>query len=242
MLQALCTVAPNHLPYKAPISPNLNLQLNRLVSPLPVNLGRLLGSRKQRLVVSWHESVATVDVAELEQADNLGGDDLQLQVGELLTDASVTAGTERKVGRLATLADQTVTVIDLLLLSLLAKDGRGVGGIGVPAVRVPVVRVGEVLGIGSADTRGGKQSVSGGNDIFGTGDGHGLLDSTQDGVDRSVQTQGLLDDGLVERQFGKILVSQRRQVGTEGLDLLLVQLFHDVRVLGKTQHDPGASG
>jgi hypothetical protein len=59
-------------------------------------------------------------------------------------------------------------------------------------------------------------------------------------VDRGVKAESLLDNGLVERQLGKVVISQGRQIGTEFSDLLLVQLLHDVRVLSETEHDPRA--
>lgn len=155
----------------------------------------------------------------------------------------MTAGAEGQVGRRGTLADQTVTVINLLLvLGILAANLRGVGRVGLPAVGVPDLGVGEVGGIGSRDSGGGEKGVAGGDNELGAGDGHGRLDGAHDGVDGSVQAEGLLDDGLVEGQLCEVLVLQGRQIGTENADLLLVELLHDLGVLGETEHDPGAGG
>jgi len=109
-------------------------------------------------------------------------------------------------------------------------------------VRIPLIRVGEVGRVGSADTGSGENIVRGGNDILGARDGHGRLDGAQDRVNRGVKTEGFLDDSLVKRQLGEVFVGQRRQIGTKVLDLLLVELFHDLRVLSETEHDPGAGG
>lgn len=109
-------------------------------------------------------------------------------------------------------------------------------------MRVPLVRVGEVGRVGSADAGSSEKGVRSRNDILGTRDGHGRLDSAHDGVDRSVKTEGFLYDSLVKGQLGEVFVSQRRQIGTEVLDLLLVELFHDVRVLSETEHNPRAGG
>lgn len=59
-------------------------------------------------------------------------------------------------------------------------------------------------------------------------------------MNRGVKSKSLLDNGLVQRQLGEVLPLQRGQIGTENLDLLLVELLHDLRVLGKSEHDPGA--
>lgn len=82
--------------------------------------------------------------------------------------------------------------------------------------------------------------MAGGDDIFGTRNSHGLLDGAHDGVDGGVQAESLLDDGGVKGQLGEILKLERGEVGTEVLDLLLVEIFHDVGVLSQTEHDPGA--
>lgn len=105
-------------------------------------------------------------------------------------------------------------------------------------MRVPLIRVGEEGRVGSTDTRSSEKSVRSGNDILSARDGHRRLDGAHDGVDRSMETKGLLDDSLVKGQLGEVFVSQRRQISTEVLDLLLVELFHDVRVLSETEHDP----
>lgn len=84
--------------------------------------------------------------------------------------------------------------------------------------------------------------MRGGDNVFGTGNRHGLLDGAHDGVDGGMKTQSFLDDGLVQRELGQIVVLQRRQVGTQGVDLFLVQILDDLGVLGKTEHDPRAGG
>lgn len=218
-------------------------QISNLLAPLPTNVGRLQGSREERSKVGADKGVAAVHVAELELTDNLGHNGLQLHVGKVLADAAMTAGTEGQVGRGGTLADEAISVVDLLLLvGVVADNGRGVGRAGLPSVGVPLIGVGEVGRVGSADTGSGQESVRGRDNILGSGDGHGGLDGAQDGVDRGVESESLLDDGLVERELGKILKLQRREISTESLDLLLVELLHDVGVLGETEHDPRAGG
>ncbi len=59
---------------------------------------------------------------------------------------------------------------------------------------------------------------------------------------RSVEAEGLLDNGLVKRQLGEVLVGEWGQVGTENVDLLLVQFLHDVGARREAEHDPGARG
>lgn len=153
----------------------------------------------------------------------------------------MTTGSEWKVRRGGTLADQAVSVVDLFLLfNDIANNCRGVDGVGVPAVRIPGIGVREVGRIAGTDTRSGEESVSGRDDIFSARHGHWLLDSTHDGVNRSVQSKCFLDDSLVEGKLGKIFVGQRGQIGTESLDLFLVEFLDDLRVLGKAKHDPGA--
>lgn len=213
------------------------------MASLPANVGRLQGSREERGVIGANKSVAAVDVAELELTDNLGHNGLQLRVGEVLADAAMTTGTEGQVGRSGALADKAVSVVDLLLLlGVVAGNGRGVRRTGLPSVRVPLIGVGEVGRVGSADTGSGQESVRGRDNILGSGNRHGGLDGAHDRVDRGVEAESLLDDGLVERELGKILKLQRGEVGTESLDLLLVELLHNVGVLGETEHDPRAGG
>lgn len=84
--------------------------------------------------------------------------------------------------------------------------------------------------------------MRGRDNVLGSGDGHRALDGAQDRVNGGVQAQSFLDDGLVERQLGEILVGKLGQVGAESLDLLLVEILHNLRVLGEAEHNPGAGG
>ena len=228
---------------------NLTLRKPRIrhflisIPPLPANLGRLQGAGEERGVVGADEVPAAVDVAELEEAHRLGNDDLELQAGELLANAAVAAGAEGQVRRVSALADEAVSVVNsFLFLGNVADNGGGVGGIGVPAVGIPLVGVREEGRVAGGDAGCGQEGVRGRNDIVCAGNGHGRLDGTQDRVDRGMEAESLLDDGEVKRELGKGLVGQGREVGTKGLDLLLVEVFHDLRVLGEATHDPGRSG
>lgn len=208
-----------------------------------MDVGRLQGSRKQRGVVGADEVFVTIHVAELECANDFGGNGLELQVGKMFSNAAVTTSAEGEVRRGRTLADEAVAVVDLLLIIVaVAGDSGSVRGVGLPSVRIPLVGIGEVRRVGSADTGSGEKVVRGGNDILRSGNGHGRLHGAQDGVNRGVQAEGLLDNGLVQGELGEILVLQRREVSAEGIDLLLIELLHDLRVLSKTEHDPRAGG
>lgn len=174
---------------------------SNLVSLLPVDVGRLQGSREERRIVGANEGVSAVHVAELVMADSLSDDGLKLQVGKVLANAAVATSAERQVGRGRALADQAVSVVDLLLIldgSAVADNGRGVGGVDLPAVRVPGIGVGEVGRVGAADTGSGEEGVAGRDDELSAGDSHGLLDGAHDRVNGSVQAESLLDDSLVE--------------------------------------------
>lgn len=160
----------------------------------------------------------------------------------MLANASVTAGTKGKVRRSRTLADNTIAIVDLLFLLVISGHQGSVGRARQPAVRIPLIRVGEVGRVGATDARSSEKDVRRGNDIFGTGDGHRLLDLAHDGVDRGVQAESLLDNSLVQGQLGEILVLEGRQIGAQGLDLLLVEVFDNLGVLSKTEHDPRAGG
>lgn len=161
----------------------------------------------------------------------------------MLTDAAVTTGAEGEVRRSGTLANQAVAVVDLFIVGIFGASKSGSDRrIGVPAVGVPLLGLGEVNGIGARDTGGGEEGVASGNDKLGTGDGHGRCDGAHDGVNGGVQAKSLLDNGLVEGQLGEVFVGQGRKVGAENTDLFLVELLHDLRVLGETEHDPRAGG
>ncbi|KAG7145438.1 hypothetical protein HYQ46_005821 [Verticillium longisporum] len=109
---------------------------SRLLPPLVSNVDGLQRAREKRGVVGSVDVAAAVGVGELDEAYNLGCNGLQLDVGKLLANAAVTAGAEGKVGRVGTLADEAVTVVDLLLVSALgARKGRCIGRVGEPAVR-----------------------------------------------------------------------------------------------------------
>lgn len=108
-------------------------------------------------------------------------------------------------------------------------------------MRIPDLRVGEESRIAGADTGSGKQGMCSRDDPLGARNGHGLLDRAQNGVDRSVETKSFLDNILVQGQLRQILIAQRWQICSESVDLLLVELFNDVGVLSKTEHDPRAS-
>jgi hypothetical protein len=213
-----------------------------LLASLPVDVSRLQRSGKERSVVGTNQGVTTIDVAELELTYNLGNNGLQLRVGKVLTNTSVTTGTEGQVRRGRTLADETVTIVDLLLILATSSHSGEVGRIDLPSVGVPLIGVGEISSIGSADTRGSHDSVRSRDDVLGSGDLHGRLDGAHDGVNRGVEAESLLDDGLVKGQLGEVIVGQGREIGTELSDLLLVEFLHDLRVLGETEHDPRASG
>jgi hypothetical protein len=75
---------------------------------------------------------------ELIQSHKSHGNCDQLDIGELLADTPVAPGSEWKIGAISTLANKTVTVINLLLI---------VSGIGdsifVPTVRIPFQRIWE---------------------------------------------------------------------------------------------------
>lgn len=224
------------------LAPNSIRSLSR-VPLLPVNLRRLKRPREERGVISTDDIIAAVHVAELEHAHRLGHDSLQLHISKLLANTPVPSGAEGKVGRGCSLADQAVTVVNLLLfLLLVANDTRGERGVLLPPVGLPEIGLGEVLRVGSTDTGGGKEDVVGRDDILGSGDGHRAFDGAHNGVDRGVQTEGLLDDGLVKRELGEIFVLKRGEISAEVLDLFLVEFFHNVGARGETKHDPGASG
>lgn len=111
-----------------------------------------------------------------------------------------------------------------------------------PSAGVPLLRLGEEGWIRGADAGGSEKSVAGRNNVFAARDGHRLLDGTEDGVDRRMEAKGLLNDGLVQGQFGEVLVHEFREISPEDVDLLLVERLHDFRVLCEAEHDPGAGG
>lgn len=146
-----------------------------------------------------------------------------------------------KIRRCSALGNETVAVVELLLVLFRANNGCGrIGVAGFPAVGIPGVGVGEVGGVGGGDNGGGKEGVGVGDDPVTSGNRHGRLDLTHDTVNGSVQTEGFLDDVGVERELGQVLVRERREIGAQGFDLFLVELFHDFGVLGETKHNPGA--
>lgn len=157
----------------------------------------------------------------------------------------MTASAEGQVRRVGALADKTVAVIDLLVLLVVlhvADNGGREGRVLLPTVGLPKLGLGEVGLVGGRDTGGGEQDVVGRDDVLGSGDGHGGLDGAHNGVDGGVQAEGLLDNGTVEGKLGQILVGERGQVGAESLDLLVVEILHDVGARGETEHHPRASG
>lgn len=211
-----------------------------LVASLPADLGRLKRAREERSVVGTHQRVAAVNVAELEEADNLSHNGLQLQVGKLLTNTSVTTSTKGKVWRGGTLGDDTVTVVNLLLFLIRAHKCGSIGRTRQPTVGIPLHGVGEVSRVGSTDNGGSQEVVGRRNDVFGSRNRHRRLDGTEDRVDGGVEAESLLDDGLVEGKLGEVLVGELGEVLAKGLDLLLVEGVHDLGVLGEAEHDPGA--
>lgn len=218
-----------------------------LIPPLPVNVRWLQWSREERGIICANHLVAAIYVSELESADNLSGDGLKLHIGKVLANATMSTGTEGKVRRRGALADETIAIIDLLFLFLvnlilIANHARGQRVILLPARGLPLVGLGEVLRVGCGDTGGGEEDVVGRDDILGAGDGHGRLDGAHDGVDRGVEAESLLDDGLVERELGEILVLEGGKILAKVVDLFLVESFHNIRSGGETAHDPGAGG
>ena len=194
------------------------------------------GLRLTYRVVSLGEGGITARVGELEMSHQRSQDCAQLHVGELLTNAAMAASTEGKVRAVGTLGDQAVTVVNLLLILVL-------GGLGlIPAVGVPLERLGKELSRASSDTGGGEDVVSSRNDIVSAFHGHGVLDSANDGVDRSVDTESLLDDLGVQVELVEAFVGERGQVRAQNLELFLVELFHNLRAGSQAQNDPGSGG
>ena len=65
-------------------------------------------------------------------------------------------------------------------------------------MRIPLVRVGEEGGVGSADAGAERRVWVVGMTYLVPGTTMGCLDGTEDGVNRGMETEGFLDDGLVE--------------------------------------------
>jgi hypothetical protein len=113
----------------------------------------------------------------------------QLHIGELLTNAAMATSTERQIGTVGALGNQAIAIIDLLLIFLLGSLGSSL----IPAVGVPLQGLGEELRRASSDTGRREDVVSGRDDIRSAFHRHGVLDSANDRVDRSVDTEGFLD-------------------------------------------------
>lgn len=209
------------------------------MSSLPLNHSRCQGSREQAREIRVHHLVAAIGIAELELTHNGSGDRSKLDAGELLTNAPVSACSEREVGAGSAFADESVTVIELLFLDVGANDTTRSF---IPSVGVPFGIVGEVLVLSAGDTGCSQKTVGRGDGVFRAWDGHGILDRAQDRVDRRMESQGLLDNSLKKRESRKVFVLQRWKVSSQDVDLFLVELLHNIWSGSKSKHDPSAGG
>lgn len=83
---------------------------------------------------------------ELELSGQYHTDGTQLNIGKLLTNATMAPSSRRQVGASSSFADKTITIVNLLVIP------RGVDTI--PSVGFPIQWLGEVLG-GSCSESGG---------------------------------------------------------------------------------------
>lgn len=185
-------------------------------------------------VISIGEGGFAAGVGELEMLHQRSQDCAQLHIGELLTNAAMTASTEWQVRTVCALGDQTISIIDLLLIFVLGKFGL------VPTVGVPLEGLGEELGRTSSHTGRRQHVVSGRDHKVGSFHGHGVLDGADDGVNGSVDTQGLLDDLGVQIQLVEALMGEGRKIRAQHLELFLVKLLYQLGAGGQTQNDPGS--
>ena len=117
----------------------------------------------------------TLQVAELEFPHHLHRDRAKLNVCKCFSDTAVTAGPKWQIRARCTFGDETVAVIDLVVLG--EERFAGVKGrAGVPAVRLPGVRIREVGGRFRSDAGGGKENVGRGDGIRGIRDVEGGFD------------------------------------------------------------------
>lgn len=192
------------------------------------------GGCNHRVVVWRWDLGLSVWKSEGKLSDEGGEDGSELDVGKLLADASVAAGSEGEVWRGGTLGDYAKAEINLFTLVL--------GGAALPAEGVKLEGVGEVLGVDGGAAGGGEDVVAFGDDDVGVGEAHGGLDFAHDGVEWGVEAECLLDDKVEDGEFRELFVGEFGELLAENALLLLVELFHEIGLFSQVEDSPGGGG
>lgn len=193
---------------------------------------------------------------ELKVPHKRSQDRSELQIRELLADATMSSCSEWLVRALRSLANSTVSVVDSLAVTLLVLLSAGSSPrLFAPSLRLPCLGICPHGGVDLADGGRSENEMALGDDEDALGlacwggeggwDGDGLADLAHDGVDRGVDTEGLADDRVQNRELAHLLVSHVAETavgGGEVLDLLVINGLGDVGVAGDMEKDPGASG
>lgn len=110
----------------------------------------------------------------------------------------------------------------------------------------PQQAVGEMFVHSGGCSGSGHQDMSSGDDVRGVFNGHWGFDFSHDGVDGSVDSEGLAHDLVEEGEFGEDLVGEIFDaaicIHSQDGFLLFEEFFLDVGTGGQTEEDPGGSG